>query len=68
MAKDFPNSEIIFDAPSSKSNNNRTNRDIKKYNLGNIELKLAIKNLKTIQEFSPYIMRWFVLLNLVKFI
>ncbi|EQB4339810.1 class I SAM-dependent methyltransferase [Clostridium botulinum] len=55
LAKDFPNSEIIFDAPSSKSNNNRTNRAIKKYNLGNIELKLAIKNLKTIEEFSPYI-------------
>ncbi|BDB02215.1 class I SAM-dependent methyltransferase [Clostridium botulinum] len=55
LAKDFPNSEIIFDAPSSKSNNNRTNRAIKKYNLGNIELKLAIKNLKTLQEFSPYI-------------
>ncbi|MBY6800074.1 hypothetical protein EXM98_04435 [Clostridium botulinum] len=55
LAKEFPNSGIIFDAPSSKSNNNGTNRAIKKYNLGNIELKLAIKNLKTLQEFSSYI-------------
>lgn len=55
LGKNFPNSEIIFDAPSSKSNNNRTNEAIKKYNLGNIELKLAIKNLKSLQGFSPYI-------------
>lgn len=55
LAKHFPNSEIIFDAPSSKSSNNMAHRKIKKYNLGNIELKLAIKNLKLLQGFSPFI-------------
>lgn len=55
LAKSFPNAEIIFDAPSSKSNNIKANRAIKKYNLGNVELKLAIKNLEVLQRFSPYI-------------
>lgn len=55
LAENFPNSEIMFDAPSSKTLNDKTNKSIKKYNLGNIELKLAIKNLNSLKKLNPYI-------------
>lgn len=55
LAKKFPNSEIIFDAPSSKFRNKITNKAIKKYNSSNVELKLAIRNIESLEKFSPYI-------------
>lgn len=55
LGENFQGSEIIFDAPSSKAGNNKTNKSIKKYHLGNVELKLAIKNIKHLKNFSSYI-------------
>lgn len=55
LAKTFPNSEVIFDAPASKASNSRANKNLKKYSVNNVELKLAIKNINELKEMSQNI-------------
>lgn len=55
LADNFPNSEIIFDAPASKTSNSKANKNLKKYSVNNVELKLAIKNIKELKELSTNI-------------
>lgn len=55
LAANFPSSEIIFDVPGLKSGNNKANKNLKKYSLNQVELKLAIKNIEDLKEISKAI-------------
>ena len=55
LANNFPNSEMIFDAPSSKTSNSKASKNLEKYSVNNVELKLAIKNIKELKEMSTSI-------------